>query len=861
MNLNKSIYLIILLNLSILSFPNQVLSQSATNENSVAVFNSDTRMVFKLNGYWETSIEGDDFISYYFPNVFYNCKEVRIRKSIHLDKQLIPNSVWHLYFLGVNDEIEIYWNDQFVGKYISDGSPLWITLPRKINLRENNRLEFVVKRATPLVFQIRKNYLYYQKIATGIPRDFFLIRTSVVWLNVSSLKSEFESLNKTTLKAKINVSSFEIENLLRLGGISSQTSPYVALNAEIFLKYQTTKQVVAQTSTSINLSSFRNVYLEPSLVVISPLLWEPDNPNLYELEVRLTCSGVTIDNLRQDIGLAKWDTYKIKETTNFLLNGKPFIFKGVDYIEDFYSGSTEATLKKIESDLKILKSLGANAVRYIFTPPNPYLLQLANKMGMLVLTDLPAHFIPASILKKSDLFVRLQTITDNITRNCGTNPSLFAIGIADGLDYSNSIVTEYIHKMTKWIDNYPQVRKYATVVIGQKPSSLESLDFLIAKDNVSITEYENILNYLKKFCATTKIPVLYNFGTIIDPNNHKGYNDIMSLEYQAYYLNSRYLLRNQIGNAGVLYWSYNDYFTENPLGKSAINEPFVCYSGIIGNKSQRLSFNMLKALFNNEETPVINPGQVEPDFPVIYLIAGGFAFLLWGILINRSRRFREHTFRSLFRTYNFFADIRDRRLISNFQTGVFGITLSTILALYLASILSYWKTNESIHHLLNLLLVNDFIKEWTYRFSWKVDYFIIILTILIFIKINILALLLKVASLFVRSKIFLSDTFKMVIWSGAPLLFFLPISIFINRLLPISPILANVSNFLLILFLLLWLQRLLKSIWIVFDVRPSKVYAVSLFVLFFVCTAYFSYIQYKFSFFEYVSQYLRLYFL
>lgn len=861
MNFKNSTFLVILLILHLFNFSNQLISQSLINESSHFIFNSNTRRVFKLNGYWETSINGDDFNSYYFPNVFYNCKEVRIRKTIHLDKQLISNSVWHLYFLGVNDEIEIYWNEQFIGKYISDGSPIWITLPRKINLKEYNQVEFVVKRATPLVFQIRKNYLYYQKIAAGIPRDFFLVRTPVAWINFISTKSEFESLSKTTLKTKINISVFEIENLLRTNGWSSQSTHYIPLNLEILLKHQTTKQVVAQSSTSINLSSFRNVYVEPSLVVVSPLLWEPENPNLYELEVRLTYLGVLVDNLRQDFGFAKWDTYKVKETSNFLLNGKPFIFRGVDYVEDFYSSSTEANLKKIESDLRILKSLGANAVRYIYSPPNPYFLQLANKYGILVLTDLPAHHIPTSILKKSDLFVRLQTITDNITKNCSISPSLFAIGIADGLDYSNPNVKAYIQRMTKKLNNYPQVKKYVTFVIGQEPILIESLDFLITKDNVKISAYEDILNYLKQFCSTTKLPILYNFGTIIDPNNHKGYNDIMSVEYQAYYINSRYLIRNQLGTAGVLYWTYNDYYTENPIGKSAINEPFICYSGIIGNKSQRLSFNMLKALFNNEETPVVNPGQVEVDFPVIYLIAGGFAFLLWGILINRSRRFREHTFRSLFRTYNFFADIRDRRLISNFQTGVFGITLSTILALYLVSILSYWRTDESIHYLLNLLLVNDFIKEWTYRLSWKVDYFIIILTILIFIKINVLALLLKIASLFVRSKIFYSDTFKMVIWSGAPLLFFLPVSIFINRLFPISRILANISNFLLIIFLIIWLQRLLKSIWIVFDVRPSKIYLISLIVIVFIFTAYLTFLEYKFFFLDYVSEYLKLYFL
>ncbi len=844
-----------------ISFLKVDLATSQTKEyndsTALMVMNSDTRKLLKLNGYWETSIDNEEFISVFFPQILYNCNQIKLRKIIRLDKQLIQNSVWHLFFLGVNDEIELYWNNQFLGKYISDGSPLWITLPRKILVKENNEVEFVVTKSNPLAYQTKKNYLYYQKLAVGISRDFFLVRTPLVWINNFIIGQDFDAQGKAILKTKANISSFEVENLLKLNNTLSQVSKN-PFTLETILRNKESKQIIGQSqATNFDILSFRNYIFEQSIGISNPTYWEPETPYLYELEIKLSLNGILIDKIYQDVGFTKWDTRKVKDSFGWLLNGKPFNFKAIDIVEDYNYYNSENTIKKIESDIRNLKSLGANAVRFIFSAPNPIFVSLANKYGILILLDLPVYYVPTSILKKSYFFVRYQTIMENFLKIIKPSPSFFAIGFGEGLDFSQAEVLDYIKKLNNKINLYPNVKKYVSFVLGQNVQEIENIDFYLVKDNFKIKQNEQVFALLKSVVSSVDKPIVFNFGTIIDPNNHNGYNDLLSVEYQAFYLYNRYIIRTSVGNAGVLFSTFNDYYTENPIGKSAKNNPYVCYSGILNYNNQRIAYNMLKSLFNNEETPVINPGQTTSDFPLVFIIAGSFAFLLWGILINRSRRFREHTFRSLFRTYNFFADIRDRRLISNIQTGIFGFVLSIIVGLYSSSLLHYYKTNESFNVLSNLLLPNDFVKETILKLSWQPENLVITFSLIIFLKLILLALILKFSSIFIRSKIFISDTFKMVIWSGAPLLFLLPIAIFVNRILPISSLLGYAFSILFSILILYWVCRLTKSIWIVFDLRPSKVYLVTSIIIIILVFSYFYYLEFKFSFFQYVSHYSK----
>ncbi len=856
MNFSIFFFLIFL----IFATTNLTFSQSSASQDELTrmILNSNSRIIFKLNGYWETKLVDGTTGSFYLPKVFYNCNQVTFKKTIRIDRKLLPNSVWHFYFLGLNDEIEIFWNSQFLGKFISDGTPLWVSIPNKFIVKEKNEITLIVSPSQSLAYLVKQNYQYFRKIVTGISRDFFLVRTSPVFINSLSYSLSFESLSKVELKTKLNISSFEIEPLLKTQNFANQNR--ITFKLELFLRNTETNQIISQTQPQIiSISSFRSIFLETSLTLLNPTLWEPENPYLYSLEAKLSLGDSLIDDISNDVGISKWETTSYKKGVSWILNGKPFTLKAVDFIEEYDYYNTNQKLKKFESDLKNLKSLGANAVRVLFSSPNPIFLTLANRYGLIVLVDLPVYYIPSSLIKKSDLFIRFQTISENICKFCGLNPSFFAIGLGEGLDASSNIIKDYFEKMSNRIDHFGKIYTYASFFAGQNFQNIESLDFIIVKDNFKFKKRQNqLLSTLASYTEVVKKPLIFSFGTIINPSNHNGYNNPMSVEYQAFNILEKFNLQSRAGFSGVVVWSYNDYFTENPLSKSAYIEPYISFSGIQEFNQQRVAFNVLKSLFNNEETPIINPGL--PEFPLnaTYIVSGIVAVLIWSIMLNRSKRFREYTFRSAFRTYNFFADIRDKRIISELQTAFFGLVLSMIIGTYISSIITYYKTFDEFQFLVSLFVPSFFIREWIFKLAWNPVLAIIIFSLLAYFKLFLLAVLLKIASFFVRSKIFFDDTFKMIIWACQPIILLLPIAIFINRILPISSILAYFFH-ISFAFIILWcLQRIIKSVWIVFDIRPSKAYIWALAFIFTILIVYFGIQEYLFNFFDYIVYYTKI---
>ncbi len=844
----------------IFATPHNTYSQSIASQDDLTkmVLNSNSRVIFELNGYWDTELSDGTTGSFYLPKVFYNCDKATFKKTIHIDRKLLTNSVWHFYFLGLNDEIEIYWNSQFIGKFISDGTPLWVSIPKKFIVKETNEITLIINPSQSLSYLVKQNYQYYPKIVTGISRDFFLVRTSPVFINSFSYSLTFESLSKVELKARLNISSFEIESFLKAQNLTDQN--HHIFKFELYLRNKETNQIITQTQPQvISISSFRNIFIESSLTLLNPTLWEPENPYLYSLEVRISLGDTLIDDITYDLGITKWENVGYKKGISWLINGKPFTLKAVDFIEVYDNYNTGQKLKKFESDLKNLKSLGANAVRVLFSSPNPILLKLANRYGLIVLVDLPVYYIPPSLLKKSDLFIRFQIISENISKFCGPNPSFFALGLGEGLDVSSNIIKDYFEKLSNRINHYGKIYTYASFLAGQNLQNIETLDFIIVKDNFKFKKKQDqLLTILTRYTDVVKKPIVFSFGTITNPNNHNGYNNPLSVEYQAFYILEKFNLQNRAGFSGVIVWSYNDYFTENPLLKSASIEPYISFSGIQDYNQQRLAFNVLKSLFNNEEIPIINPGLPEFQLNVPYIVSGILAVLIWSIMLNRSKRFREYTFRSAFRTYNFFADIRDKRIISELQTAFFGLVLSLIIGTYISSIITFYKTFDEFQFLVSLFIPSFFIREWLFKLAWNPVLAIIIFSIISYFKLFLLAVLLKITSFFVRSKIFFDDTFKMVIWASQPIVLILPIAIFINRILPISSIIAYLFHIFFALVILWCFQRIIKSVWVVFDIRPTKAYFWAFAFVFVILFIYFGIQEYLFNFFDYIICFTKI---
>jgi hypothetical protein len=118
---------------------------------------------------------------------------------------------------------------------------------------------------------------------------------------------------------------------------------------------------------------------------IKPLLWNPEEPNLYQVKVSLKRQGNIVHSFVQRFGFR---TTELRPNDGFYVNGTRVIFKGVNRHSAW--PLTGRTLSKALSiaDIRLMKEMNMNAVRMSHYPPDQHFLDACDSMGLFVLDEL-----------------------------------------------------------------------------------------------------------------------------------------------------------------------------------------------------------------------------------------------------------------------------------------------------------------------------------------------------------------------------------------------------------------------------------------------------------------------------------------
>lgn len=108
--------------------------------------------------------------------------------------------------------------------------------------------------------------------------------------------------------------------------------------------------------------------------------WSPDNPKLYTLSVDMLCDGRVIDTYTETVGFKSLTC----ERHRFLLNGKPLFLRGVCKHEMIGESGHCPSEADMERDMRIIKDMGCNFVRLVHYPHNKKILEIADRIGLLV---------------------------------------------------------------------------------------------------------------------------------------------------------------------------------------------------------------------------------------------------------------------------------------------------------------------------------------------------------------------------------------------------------------------------------------------------------------------------------------------
>ncbi len=112
-----------------------------------------------------------------------------------------------------------------------------------------------------------------------------------------------------------------------------------------------------------------------------PIRWSLDNPALYTAVTEVRVNGQLTDNYETTFGIR---TFRWDSRTGFYLNDEAVKILGVCMHHDLGCLGTAVNTRAIERQLEIMKEMGVNSIRTSHNPPAPELLDLCDRMGLLV---------------------------------------------------------------------------------------------------------------------------------------------------------------------------------------------------------------------------------------------------------------------------------------------------------------------------------------------------------------------------------------------------------------------------------------------------------------------------------------------
>jgi beta-galactosidase len=789
---------------------------------------TDTRNVILLNGKWNVYPADRDMgkkVSVNVPSVFEGDAELIFEKKFTIKEYERLNNSFELVFLGLNYRADISINEVIIYRHAGGEFPFTIELSRDIfridsvNLL-SVRLFYRLDSETTIPFKQR---FLFPKNYGGILHDVYIYKKPAV--NINRFKSSVnlnESGSSATLKLSPTVVDNRIlENFQPSGNISN-------LNLKTIIISPDSNIVSVNQSILFELQRNKEKTIEQEITIANPTLWSPDGPELYNIRVELWWEDKLLDVIERPEAI-----FSFEVTDNSLrLNNQDFKMKGVTYIPEFGAFGDLVNYDQFEKDIRLIKETGFNVIRISRMVPHPYILKLCEKYGLFVFIELPIGMLPVRIGQDPNFAERCRYFVSSYISAYKKYPAVLGMGLGSSYLFTYdshrallSSLAEQIKNNTDWITFASFGNLDINAIDNIDMYGLELNNVLPANLSVDIGDLQNKLGVGRVFISEATYTV--NSG------NSDGYVNKYSYEAQAKYYSDLIDYSQNNPLAGYFINSLTDIRGDYSSLLSGYDENNIYKFGLVGEDraANRIAYKVVSSKLNNTEKVTIPIGSTKDDAPMVFILFGLLLALCMGVLVNSGKKFREDASRALLRPYNYYADVRDQRIMSPYHTAFLGMIIVIVNAVVLSNVLFYLKTNVIFEKLLLSFGSPVLLKAVNYL-CWSPFNAIVWITIIGILLLLVVALIIKFASFFIKQKVYLASIYFAVIWAFLPMVFLIPLGIVLYRVLVAN--IVNIYIYVSLLVLILWIiHRLLKGIYVIFDASPGTVYFYSLiFILF-----------------------------
>jgi beta-galactosidase len=216
----------------------------------------------------------------------------------------------------------------------------------------------------------------------GIYRNVWLVKTAPV--HVGHWGTFVTTTDVSQLAATVNLNVSVDNNSASTANVTVKTQVYELLNGQ-----KTSKPVSSSAPITMTIAAGASNSSTMTIRVNNPKLWNLQKPNLYAAVTTVEqngepIDGVIIDTYETVLGIR---TIRFDVDKGFFLNGEHVRINGVCDHHDLGPLGAALNTRALERQIELLKEMGVNAIRTSHNPPAPELLELCDRIGILVMDE------------------------------------------------------------------------------------------------------------------------------------------------------------------------------------------------------------------------------------------------------------------------------------------------------------------------------------------------------------------------------------------------------------------------------------------------------------------------------------------
>jgi hypothetical protein len=244
----------------------------------------------------------------------------------------------------------------------------------------------------------------------GIVRDVWLTETGSAWIRSQRIRSELTAAD-ATVHDFVSLKSDHAPS-----GSMVRVTAYDAGNRAVASASQPARFAAGKADAAITVTLPR------------PKLWGIDHPNMYRMDAELLDEhGKVLDAQSDTFGIR---TVQIQDR-HLLLNGERVRLTGLARHEDSPWEGLAETRGTMQRDFDDMKALHATLTRPVHYPQNPYILDYADRHGILLIPEIPVWQFAEEQLANPKVQALARQQMQEMIEQAGNHPSIFAWSVAN----------------------------------------------------------------------------------------------------------------------------------------------------------------------------------------------------------------------------------------------------------------------------------------------------------------------------------------------------------------------------------------------------------------------------------------------